>query len=492
MKHWVFGPVLLTVAALAGCLSDSDSLAGIEGTGSPATVSGSVTAYGSIYVNGVHIEIDTAELSVNGQAAAVDDIKLGMVVEVDAASVESGQAVASEVRYGRALRGTVSELVSVTETRRELVMLGQTLVVYDDTQFDGLTFEELGEGIAIDVSGFVDAEGRWLASRVAAADTNADIVFRGTVGQLDEEAQQFRVNALTVIYADADLSGDTLSDGAGVHVAGGEIIDGVLRPLRIEVIESEAPSQGATLFKEGVIGRYESRSEFVLNGITVDASQADLTGLEEDLTSGVRVSVSGQFEGDVLVADRLLVTRPGVNRIRTTIDDVDADAGELVLMGTRYQSTALTAFENSTASARGRGRLGQLRSGDSVEVFAYYRGDQLIVTRVKRLADGDGTVDLRGPVTDIDVNNQVIQVMGVTVSLQGSSGLEVLSDLRRGDQVLVTGQMSGLQALAADQLRIPDRPDDVPGCVPPVSDSCEGVSPLQFEPDEASRVRFRF
>jgi hypothetical protein len=119
---------LCLAATLVGCLADDDS-AGIEGTGSPATVvSGSVTAYGSIYVNGVHLDVSTAEVLVNGEPAGESEVKLGMVVDVEAKSLEGEDAVATRVRYRRALRAPVDALTVESDVQRNLTMLGQSVV----------------------------------------------------------------------------------------------------------------------------------------------------------------------------------------------------------------------------------------------------------------------------------------------------------------------------------------------------------------------------
>lgn len=477
MKRLTFFSAVLASVLSAGCLTDSDSVAGIEGTGSPATVSGSVTAYGSIYVNGIHIDIDSADVSINGAPASLDEIRLGMVVDVEADSLEGDDATAQQVRYDRSLRGDITELVAETETRRELRILGQTLIVQDDIQLDGLSFDGLDAGITVDVSGFLGADGRWTASRIARAEPGAAPDLRGPVSELDSEARQFNVSDLRIDYSGAEVTGGELSPGQSVRVSGGEIQDQVLFPARVEILDGAGPVDGATLLKEGVVGRFVSRSEFDITGVTVDASGATIEGSPDDLASGVRVSIRGQVDGGVLLADKVVIMRPGIHRIRAMVDDINPQTGELTLLGTTYQSNGLTAFEDRSGGLHQRLNIGALNRGDRLEVYAFFRGEELVVTRVKRLQSGsEGQVDLRGPVTDIDVDGAQVRVMGVSVSLAGASGAELIADLELGDQVLVSGQMTGSQAMSADTIDVPDFPDEVPDCPPPQSGECEDVT----------------
>ncbi len=483
--------VALGALLATGCLTESQSLAGIEGTGSPATVSGTVTAYGSIYVNGLHIDIDTAEVFVDGEPAGPDDIALGMVVDVELEQLEGEDALASQVRYTRALRGPVDALISASDVRRELRLLGQTVVVYDDIQLEGVNFASLESGTYLEVSGLVDAQGRWRATRVAAADPGP-LAARGRVDDWNAGTQRFQLGLQQVDASEAEVIGE-LTEGRTIALRGGERRGEFWYPDRIEVIERSQPQESTQWIKEGVIERYVSREEFDLQGVTVDASNAD--GLDEsaDLGVGVRVMVRGELRAGTVIAERLEVLRPGVNRVRATIDDVDPETGEVVLLGGVYQVTDLTAYENPAGSGNPRARvnLRSLRAGDWLEVYTYYQGETQVVTRIKRQRGNVDTVALAGPVTDIDRNNRLIEVMGVTVAVQGASGEALFDELEIGDSVSVTGAASGSH-VTATSLERRDLPADVQACPPPLAQNCRSNSTALFEAREEDTLRFRF
>lgn len=476
MKTVRYIATALLTFVLGGCLSDTDSTAGIEGTGSPTTVvSGSVTAYGSIYVNGLHVEIDTADVLVNGEPGAVEDIQLGMVVELELAELDGDQALADEVRYTRLLQGSVSTVSETSDARKVLEVLGQTVVVYDDIQFDGIAFDALADSVGIDVSGHLDDSGRLIASRVSAAEAATPEVV-GTVESLDAEAQRFLINDLWVNFSGSEITGGDLAEGVRVRVTGGVVTEDGLAAETVAIISQPELEDGTTLFQEGVIGRYGSLRDFEVAGVRVDASDADRQGGTEALSSGVRVAVEGRLVEGVLVAERLQVLRNGVNRIRTEVGAVDEQAGVVTLMGSAYQVTDLTAFEDAAGGSGNRNglSLSQLRAGDPVEVFAFYRGDKLVVTRVKRLEPSEQTVEIRGPVTAIYPENQSIRVTGVTVWLEGAQGAELLAELNRGDQVQVEGELAGQQQIEATSLRLSELPANVEGGCPDFVPQCGG------------------
>ncbi|WP_024462443.1 DUF5666 domain-containing protein [Marinimicrobium sp. LS-A18] len=471
------GVVSATLGALmmAGCLSDSSSVAGIEGTGSPATVSGSVTAYGSVYVNGLHIEIDTADISVDGQPAGVDDITLGMVVDVELDQLQGQDAVAAAVRYNRTLRGPVDALVSSSDVRREIQILGQTVVVYDDVRFDGIAFDALEPGAYLEVSGLVAAEGQWRATKVASAD-RGPLTAQGRVDSWRADQQRFQLGEQSVDVSQAQVSGD-LAEGDTVVVRGGERRGELWYPDRIELIEPARPQEGGQRFQEGVIERFVSREAFEVNGIPVDASEARGLSDQVELGDGVRVMVSGTLRNDSLVAERLQVLRPGINRIRARVDAIDPDRGAVVLLGGQYQLTDLTAFENP--AGRGNPRegvnLNSLRVGEWLELYAYYEGESRVVTRVQRQPGYVDTVALSGPVTAIDRDNRWLTVLGVTVAVAGADGEALFDELALGDSVSVTGNASGSHVTARSLSRR-DVPEDVRGCPPPLPGQCAAAT----------------
>lgn len=491
--------LLAVLLAAVGCDPSGDSsFAGIEGTGSPTTVGGSVTAYGSIYVNGVHISLDGAEIYVEGEPATEQDLELGMVVEATTNDALSGgdQAVAQTVRYQRSLRGAITQVVEANDVRKVLQVLGQTLIVHDDAVFDGLNFEALEAGTMVDVSGFVDAEGRLAAARVAApSDSEADV--RGELRDLDSTQSRFALGELSVDYSEAlfeDGERDQLLEGTRVRLLGGEMEEGVFRAHRVRILDEDERSESGETSREGVIQSVESGAQFTLAGVPVDASDAAIEGGEQShLRAGLRVVVDGTVNSGVLQARTVRLVPPGVDRVRAEVDSVDSETGELVLLGEAYTSTRLTAFEDLAQGNRFI-NMAELRQGDTVELYARPVGDVRLVTRIKRV-DADSQVELRGPVTAIDVDAPSIRVMNVDVVLEGDAAAQILADLRQGDRVRVRGTMSGSAGTAiitASDINLSSVPEGLADCPQPIQDACEDLPDVDIDLGELTGPRYRF
>jgi hypothetical protein len=499
-RHLLPLTVALTMM-LTGCLTENDTyIVGIEGTGAPATsenTQGTVTAYGSVIVNGQRIELNTASILVNGKSASEDEIQLGMKVSIDAERDRSGSVTVRSVRYDRQLQGPVSEVVHAGATHKELDVLGQTLVVYDDVVFAGITFAELAEGVALDVSGFVDPEDRIMATRVARAAANAASEVSGEVQALNPGAATFRLRDLSIEYDQAILVGvslDSLADGQKVSVRGA-INEGRFVAERVTLRDQDpAPAvDGTRVSLEGVVGNYQSAANFRLNGVLVNAEDADVSGGGfAQLGSGVRVMVEGHMEEGWLNAESLWLLLPGVNRVVGTVEDIDPATGQLVVMGMSYVAGPLTAFEDHTPSPNRLIGMTEIRVGDRIEMFAHDQGERMLATRIKRLDGDPDVVSLRGPVTQVDIAGNQIAVKNVWVNLGDALGSGIIADLSRGDFVMVQGTRTDAR-IAADVLDILDV-SGLPGCFPPVLDCAPPAeltsSRLDWEGLEPPTFRF--
>jgi hypothetical protein len=108
--RFISASLAIVLVALSGCGGGGSTVAGIGGTGKIA--SGTITAFGSIWVNGIKYDIDSALLEVNdddGAGLSQDDLRIGMVVTVTAV-VEGSSGVASLVVYDNEIEGPVSGL----------------------------------------------------------------------------------------------------------------------------------------------------------------------------------------------------------------------------------------------------------------------------------------------------------------------------------------------------------------------------------------------
>src|SRR3990172_5334415 len=154
----------ITMFALVACgTGDPGGLAG-GGIGGTGISVGKITAFGSVFVNGVEFETTGATITIDGQTAmnGQDDLEIGMIVAVEGTfNVDGGRGTAKSINFKDNLEGPVTSLNTTAQT---LTVLGQTVIVDAATEiYDAsgarVTLDNIVTGNNVEVSGFTDAEG---------------------------------------------------------------------------------------------------------------------------------------------------------------------------------------------------------------------------------------------------------------------------------------------------------------------------------------------
>ncbi len=300
---------MLSFAAAQGCGSSTGG--GIGGTG---IAQGVITDFGSIVVNDLRFDIDSADIVVNGSSGSVADLRPGMVVTVSGTFDEvAGTGIAEEIRFDSLLRGAVD---SVDSTAGVVTVFGQELSVSTSTVFQGTSLDTLNPGTVIEVSGLADGDGAVVVTRVAAVTDGASATIHGRIQDLDRQAQVFRIRRHTIKFGAASI-GEVppggLSNGqiARVTTRG---LDGV-GDVVADTVESRGSDlnlvPGLRLRIDGFITE-AADSGFVLNDQvvvrTTSATEIDNGGVPGRPGVGARVLVTGSFSLTLnLVADRIAV-----------------------------------------------------------------------------------------------------------------------------------------------------------------------------------------
>ena len=362
LRDWVpdlvaFAGALLTAglaALLLGSLPGCGGGVGGEGTGSFASsyASGTISGFGSIIVNGVHYDDSNAAVA-DDDGAGLDRsaLALGMVVQISGGAISTAAdgtraATASTVRTNRALVGPVGV---VDAAAGWLTVLGQSVRVSVDTVFDdrlpgGLAGLATGQVLA--VYGYFDtASAGYAATRIAPASVATSYRVSGPVASVDG-GQQFKLGSQT--YAGATTG---LAPGAQVRLNVQPAPDGSGHWVVNNQRSDDAPPtdrDGAGL--DGVVSELLAGSRFTVNGVTVDASAARITGT---LQAGVRVQVRGTLRAGTLVASEVKVAAPEAMlfELRGTASQIDTVNRRLMLRGTPVSyGRADLVFQNGSAA----------------------------------------------------------------------------------------------------------------------------------------------
>ncbi|MGH6626724.1 MAG: DUF5666 domain-containing protein [Burkholderiaceae bacterium] len=309
MIRFVVGLVFLLLASCGGGEGGGGGV-GSGGTGINAggVSIGSVSGFGSIIVNDVRYNVDTAALSLDD----ANSLALGMTVRVaGAVSADSSTGTATSVMTAAEMRGTVSAINAGSGT---FVVLGTTVSTDEATVVDGVAgLASLVNGDAVQVYGLPAAPGSLRATRIEKSAAGSGLVVTGSVVNLDSSSRTFQLGGLAVNYAGAGLSdglvAGNLTNGMLVRVrAAAEPVSGVLAATQLQPWYSIPSTNRTPVNLAGVVTDYASLSSFKLLGTSIDASAALVTGGPgSSVGNGVKLEVSGVMPGGVLRAATLKI-----------------------------------------------------------------------------------------------------------------------------------------------------------------------------------------
>jgi Domain of unknown function (DUF5666) len=364
----------LLVAACGGGGSSGTDGAAAAGTSASALAVGPITGFGSVIVNGVRFEDNTARIADdddNGRSR--DELRLGMIAQVlstDVVSDASGlHGSASEIRFGSEIVGPVA---SIATDGKSLVVLGETVIVTTTTLFDdrivgGIGGLRAGTSV-VEVHGVFDAAtGNYTATRIEPK-TNALLYkLKGVVANLDKTAHTFRIGTGTdTISYDAIAAAAPAAFDNGmlvrvnlqkVQVAGRWVATSIANGARKVEDHAEAELEGAI-----TATTFATDKKFSVNGIAVDASSATFPTGTTGIVLGARVEVKGSAAGGVVIATRVSIETESdrVQRgfeLHGAVSALDTAAKTFVLRGVtvKYDGAGVE-FRKGTASELANGR----------------------------------------------------------------------------------------------------------------------------------------
>jgi hypothetical protein len=464
------------LAALTGCGgSGGDQTAGIDRTGTPvpAAAFGTVTAFGSVVVNGVHYDTSNAQFRIDDSPGTQADLAVGDVVLVRGTIDNNGTTgVATTVIANHVVQGEIS---SVNAAAGTFVVLGQTVQIAADTLFDSgiqpASIVGLSVGDLIEVCGFVDSGGVIQATRVELTAAGAALELTGVVSSHDDVTRRFNVNGQVVDYSAVTLLRDFpasgIANGQTVEVKGGSLAGGVWSPVSIQLKANElAGAVGARREVEGFITRFGSSSDFTVAGlnVTTSAQTAFSGGVAADLALNVKVEVEGTLTAtNVLAATKVDIRRSSAVRVASLVDSVNAAAGSFVVLGITVRVDGLTSLEDKSSQRLRPFGVANLAIGDYVDVRGSEQsGGELLATLVER-DDFDPDSELRGFVQSVAQPN--FTILGVAISTDAGTSFRDVNDspitsgaffggLDVGDLVKVKGLEVGAQALEAEEAQL--------------------------------------
>jgi hypothetical protein len=384
LERFLLTPFFFLLLISYGCSGASSNSGGIGGSG--VVSQGTVSGYGSIIVNGTEFDTTNARIIVEGEeigigdAVVVNNLDVGKVVTVY--GTDGDNAVADRVTYNDSVEGPVQSIdVIDPDSRKDIVVLGQTVIVNVVTEFKGTTFDTLAVNDVVEVSGFFDDMGRIWATFFEKTDGSVFEV-TGFVKNLDTVQETFDINNITVDYSSADTSGlpgGEPAEGLFVEVEGtltptGEILADSIE-LGNELDVEDADQIEVTGF---VTDASLAPDEFAVGNqvVQTDANTLFVDGTANDIALGQKLEAEGTLVNGILLATEVEFWEPDQIEVEGVVTDDTLAPNEFTINYTQVvQTDAGSVYEG--------GAPGDIALG----VFLEIKGLPLDVDRSVLVAD---------------------------------------------------------------------------------------------------------
>src|SRR5258706_1084221 len=435
-----------TVLALASC-SGGTGGTGATNSAPTATSFGTITDFGSVFVNGVEFSTGGATIVLDDNPVTQNELHRGMVVTVSGSrSGNSGSATRIEV--DEALKG----FVEAQADANHWTVMGQTVLVDDQTRFENNVQPGVGE--FAEVHGLVVADGTISGGFVEKKNAPFPAFeVKGFVKNQDDTAKTFRIGILTVNYSGAlinDMPNPTGNAWNGLLVeAKGNTCAAtpVCGTLTASKVEPNGPQmQDAADFEiEGFVTSLTSTSDFVVGNqrVVTTGSTRFEGGVAGDIAVGVKLEVEGVLAGGVLTASKVEFG-DGI-KIEADIDTVGTSSLTLRgLPGITVTVNSLTRFEGGVSG------LNNLVAGNHVRIRGRTSGSNTVIATEVERRSADPRVELQGPIQSITgaSPNQIVTILGVAVDTTGVAFEDVnratfFSQAVAGTLVKARGNLNG-------------------------------------------------
>ncbi|MFZ1982934.1 MAG: DUF5666 domain-containing protein, partial [Desulfatitalea sp.] len=332
----------LTMLSLFNCGSGSEDLSASGGVGGTGVTVGEVSDYGSIFVNGIELDTQQAEIFVEGSLAGSGDqaacthLPIGQQVVVQGSIADDSNGTALRVDAFYRVLGPVLAVEALDAQTLRLNVMGQTVFVDQATTLSGISLTTLALDMVLQISGPVDGLGAIHAGHVAlvADPMTADrqVGIKGRVELLNAPRRQFHINGLTVDYSQVQVAPELLVEERAIAVQG-TFTDDILTAQSVQAFDTENYDSVDYFSVDGFITEPLTSNQWRMGDyrILIDAATwFDGLGLG-DLTTGIRIRASGRMQDRLLVARR--VTAATRVRLESNLATVDVANGILTLEG---------------------------------------------------------------------------------------------------------------------------------------------------------------
>lgn len=439
---------LLTAVSMTAC---SGSSGDFGSTATPGVTKGVITAFGSVFVNGVEFKTANANLNLpddptlSSKLVAEDDVKtklkVGMVVSIKGTS-DAKNGTATEIEFRDNLEAKIGIKDDVART---LTINGVKIVTDDATKIHGLddsviTFANIPATAKLEVSGLPDDKGGLRATFIKVKHDNPQ-------GEFEQEIKGFIVaingttsfdlgmalgiKSITVL---GDIKTTLPSAAIGNFVEVKLNAAGVMTKVEVENELHAAENEKVSI--EGFVSATTTPDEFVVNGqrVLINTQTVFLGGIKANIAIGRKLEAEGPIAGGIMTAVKISFKVVNSGLSTGTIEKF----GSLFVNGVEFKTLGakLHLRDDKTTPERVLKTETEiatlLKSGMIVTVKGGINDDGItgIAQEIEFRNAMEGTIDDKG----VDF----ITVMGQKIIVDDSIKT-VLGTLKVGDKVGISG-----------------------------------------------------
>lgn len=461
----------LSYLALAGILGlsacgGSQDTTNADVNDQSSVITGVITGFGSVFIDGVEYETDGSHFSLDGVSGTEDDLAIGMVVTLlGTVNPDGTTGVAQSISFADELEGLV--LANNFLVNGSLDVMGQTVHIDADTAFESKVvavtdFSLIAVDHVVEVSGFSSGDGNIYATRIEVKkmghEFGDEIEIKGLLSAHDELAQTFMIGSLNIDYSTANLEGlSSIVDGLYVEVKSDQPpVNGLMIASKVELEDDgsldDHGDDGEEREFEGIVTLLGDDGALTINGqqIYYDADTEFENGTVDDLVVGMKVKAESEFDIDgQLYAHELKFRMKSDAEMGGALESIDLENNTVTLMEQVISFNNLTIMkderdDNDQTPVRYFG-LDDLAVGDWVEVHSYRdeASSDLIATKFERDDEdsenpsslegvveagvNEGELVINGVVLDLSVLTNVVISAGQDIEVEGSYNNGVLT-----------------------------------------------------------------
>ena len=421
-KFMAFATVASLGLFLSACSDEDEVLT------QNATSSGTVSGFGSVYVNGLRYVTENSNILSNGVESDEAALKVGMKVVVNAHQSSATEGTAFEVKY---LADAIGKIDAIDLAAPSISVLGQTYLITSATKFEDVPFHQLTIDMGVELSAIENQAGSFVLGYLDTKDNISDYQLSGTVSKLNKVDRTFSIGKLLVNYDDFE----GFSNGPKVVVKSNR--DPIYNEqAAVELIADEVNVQGLQLVVGGTL-TYSGFVEDIVEDIDEDEAGTTIElggrkylltdttvfsqGSADDLDVGSQVSlVATVIEGE---SEFVSPSYP-VNSIRIELANEISLEGivqsvtdtSFTLFGQEFTVDNYTQYEDDSEQELRYFTFSDIAIGDRLDIDAYELNDALISRKVEREETGASEQDayeIEGVVDSFDTPS--FSVKGISI-----------------------------------------------------------------------------